>query len=1023
MDYSSHGTAILSHFIHRWLGRPFYLLLLLSAASPAFAATVWQHEAMPPSVLDVPPEQMQSAYHDAYRLKPDSRVILTIDELDRLLDLDPSDSQAHFDDKRWNITHNKRNIGTLNKFPDFPEMMELLQLYIDQEPRFKAAISTPHDKPQQESFFLFDALQQLEDLDTQWPAGQRMHADFGLSARLLINIALQQSDRMGMGDGLMAKSMAALAVAEFQQGSMMVRERALLAYLMGYDSYASRLCSKLSKDDAIRAYVRQNIDTLQRLAEKAQASDRTRYLWLLQLSDSEQNQAWKKFQRSRFSQYSQVLPVLHSAVQLGDFFSNPDYALGMSYFTMMQAVSYEKISGYENMASALSDHTIEIQSNPEWGPLIRKWLLAGSGALTDQFEDALADIETKPQWFADAKMRKTIYRSYFYSGIYTMAQHFLDNLSSTKDSNLYLHILGNPREDNQIVDQVRSWYRALVIAKNGDSSPEQVYTAIENTPALGAAAAYRLFREFLRQSSSKAPERYPIYRLIAHRMDTRNDDIMDLGVIAYRQMHNIPLAQELLKQRVKSSRLLSPATTGLVARIINRPMLIESTLRKQGLLPDQALRLVSYLQIMDGVSDARIDKAYQQLIKQAPDDWSVRQQYADYLVQKKRPEEMRHYVSQWLASHGPENGFDYIFAQRLLAKSYAMQQRYKDALIELLKVVRSYQAGAMEETAEILSLLGEQEQAEGIISLASNRYPDLTRTLAVHAKILWRYGKYGEAADLIKNFGHPLHGHDWNDKLGKSFYDIFHEQEKTKIIAAFHAMLATDPDHYDVLMMLYRLTGHISPALSFEMVSQLHRSGNGQLYLDAVAYRFLKADRGEKEAQRWIHQQISDSYLNMAGMYFYDHHQLGLLWEVVETPESYDNYGDFIWLLRMASASFHELSEAQIEALNNYYAKPEHDSYYDQIGRMLLGKKSESELLTLATSDNKRCEIAYYIGLHAIAEKRLGDASDWFSISLETGRHKMGEYHWSSELLSDWYHKGKSLEILQRTGKLLPKPY
>lgn len=65
-----------------------------------------------------------------------------------------------------------------------------------------------------------------------------------------------------------------------------------------------------------------------------------------------------------------------------------------------------------------------------------------------------------------------------------------------------------------------------------------------------------------------------------------------------------------------------------------------------------------------------------------------------------------------------------------------------------------------------------------------------------------------------------------------------------------------------------------------------------------------------------------------------------------------------------------------------------------------------------ATDPKKRCEIAYYVGLRAQAERRYADASDWYRVTLETGQERNGNTAGRFPHSNRWEQAGKSLARL-----------
>jgi hypothetical protein len=93
--------------------------------------------------------------------------------------------------------------------------------------------------------------------------------------------------------------------------------------------------------------------------------------------------------------------------------------------------------------------------------------------------------------------------------------------------------------------------------------------------------------------------------------------------------------------------------------------------------------------------------------------------------------------------------------------------------------------------------------------------------------------------------------------------------------------------------------------------------------------------------------------------------------------------------------------------LNEHFANAE-PSHYHTIGRYLLGKASEAELLAEAIDQKKSNEIYYFIGLKAKTEGRYRDAADWFWLTMEMGTMNNGETRWALDPLYLWWRRERA---------------
>jgi hypothetical protein len=82
------------------------------------------------------------------------------------------------------------------------------------------------------------------------------------------------------------------------------------------------------------------------------------------------------------------------------------------------------------------------------------------------------------------------------------------------------------------------------------------------------------------------------------------------------------------------------------------------------------------------------------------------------------------------------------------------------------------------------------------------------------------------------------------------------------------------------------------------------------------------------------------------------------------------------------------------------------------MGQHVMGLTPASDVHRVAGNPERRCEMAYYVGVRALAEGRSHDAADWFLAALATGQTRDGELIWAQQQLAKWANQGKSLRLL-----------
>jgi tetratricopeptide (TPR) repeat protein len=339
---------------------------------------------------------------------------------------------------------------------------------------------------------------------------------------------------------------------------------------------------------------------------------------------------------------------------------------------------------------------------------------------------------------------------------------------------------------------------------------------------------------------------------------------------------------------------------------------------------------------------------------------------------------------------------------------YYLEGRYQEGWAAIQSVLQSQQGGAMSRAVLLLDRLGRTNDAEKLARFALNRYPGSLPNRCDLLEILWRQGKYVEAATIIKASPSPPNAWEWRSVIGKRFTEVFQGQSSEKPLQAFSAFLSAGSGSWFLLELVKQVNEGGNPDLAFQMASQLRSAGMEDMHLRVEAYHFLKLAQGQSKALQWIGNVVPTPGRNPLSMFAFTNNEFELLWDLPNLPESQD-HPEFVWLMRAAaSAKIGSDKDPHHDDLVRYY-KNASQGPYDVIGRYLIGLATEEQILALAIDPKKRCEIAYYIGLRAQGEGRTEDASDWYRVSIETGLTNNGEYRWAYTTLNQWNTQGKPL--------------
>jgi len=262
--------------------------------------------------------------------------------------------------------------------------------------------------------------------------------------------------------------------------------------------------------------------------------------------------------------------------------------------------------------------------------------------------------------------------------------------------------------------------------------------------------------------------------------------------------------------------------------------------------------------------------------------------------------------------------------------------------------LKSWQSGAMERVAFLLALNGKTADADKLSEAIVKRYPDLLRSRLVRAQLLWKQGRYDDAAAVIKASRNPISTTEWRFAVGKAFLETFDKAHNEAARAAFAALLAAKINAFNLHSLAVAVARDGRSQLAFEMASSLRASGLAQLEMTITSYDALKAWKGEPAALDWIRVQLPPQMLNPLSMFAFRNNDRELLWDLIG-PEPTGEGADFLWLMRAALALRQGLAQDPGRAQLEQHFKVANDTRYDKIGRYLLGQLPESELLAAAT--------------------------------------------------------------------------
>lgn len=957
---------------------------------------------------------------DAYRLKPDQRVLLAVSYIHHFFskkDIVPV--VFEFSNRKWLIRYKDMEVGVLPELFDSPDFINLLQGWVKQlHQHYPVNLTSDLSEDtlkeidgQIEEFWAPHLANAVHKIDKLWDSGQHNPALLYSATRAMVLLAFQGYDRLEIADQVPAKALAILAMTKTLTDYDLSREESLLAYSMGYSNHAEETAKNLSQSDAIRLFVSHDDQHLKEVAEGSHGNIESRYLYLMRLAKQNEIKPYDEWLRKYFSDTWFLLPVFKTRSHMAQFSMRPLYNEALPRLVILSvAQNFTMPPEIDKILHTIKSLSFSAGSVDMIIKTIAVELLKDKATIIDHFESGIKILNLKYNGpFLDSRTYQAFYFGYFFSSLYDLGLYYLDSLSSVEAANKFAAVLGNSKND--IASDFQTWYRNLAKSMAGKANPSGLINDLSGLANFGAPPLLRTLEEQQKYYDFADPALLSAVKRIVTRMDSRVTHQRYLGGMAQPYLLDLKLMEKLYQSVIQTSSKKHENLQVWFAYYNGDHALLQNLFDAIRLKQDAKLNILVYLEDLKRTEPDFIQHGYEQLIQDQPDNWNSRKKYAKYLENKKEYSKARSMVRDWLDRKVSTTGLETIFAQATIARLYYEEGRFEEGWNAIEPVVESQQAGTMELAAELLEKLGKSLEAFEMAHKVVARYPDSIRTRILLAKLYWLYDKHIDAAKLLKAAPHKISMSDWRFMVGKEFTEVFTDLPTAKGLAAFAALLNEKFGHFELQNFVYAVEKSGNHELAFKMSRQLSWPGIGNLVFLIHAYGNLKQWKGKEYALDWLRRRIPLNMRNPASMIIYRQKEYDLLWELITDPEK-GAHADYVWLMRAAASAGTDTAGNPYHKRLIKYFRTDKSDYYHLIGRYLIGLATEKDLLALAQNKKALCEISYFIGFRAQKEGRYADASDWFRLSIETGLIKNGEYRWAYDSLYIWRQKTMSLARL-----------
>jgi len=700
-----------------------------------------QYEFTPhqPAALTLADARRQ--HEEAYRLKPDSRCLIAVAEIDQLVTgKEKQQSETVFRDGKWHIKYGGEEVGELSYLADLEEMINMLTAWA------KNRLATAHiqlaDMGVEETSAVDDfsarhAFATLMQANEDWKQKPWRVSTLRRAFEALTTLAVQTLSEVGAAELLEARPLALLAVLNALDQPQQSREVCMIAEIMGYQAYKDQCVASLSPDDPFRLFTTRKQEQLQSLAQIAPWPSAIAYFDLQrasQVSQLPELASWVK--KHEEVKARAILLLLQAFLQSGIFEVAESSARGI----------------VEEALSELAQWSAPPQDQMPQTNVFEVMKGAHPSQVVPQLENFLDQVRLSPDGpFLDRRLIATHYRSYCYSALFELGLFYLDRFSSVEAVQQFNELLGTHKNDVQT--GFLQWYQHLADSKAGIPNLPVLLTDLRDlslTHMQGTLLFKRTFDELVGHLDYGSVERFAAARYLAARLDSRPSHRVLFATVARQQLLDLALAEALHESCVQVFGRWYSNLAWYYYLTGNRAAL-ENMLLDPFTTPSEAIDVLGQLKDLPGVSAEQMIAHYEALVQRDPGSWKIVGPYTNYLLKQKHYGQAEQVITAWLNQPQRATVFDEIFARSTLAKCYLEMDKPAEALLIIEPAAKSWQEGALHVKAQALARLGRFDDAQAIAEAAQNRYRDSAHSLSLRTQIAWERKDYSAAAKLLAN--------------------------------------------------------------------------------------------------------------------------------------------------------------------------------------------------------------------------------------------------------------------------------
>ncbi|WNG18745.1 hypothetical protein F0U63_31715 [Cystobacter fuscus] len=923
---------------------------------------------------------------------------------------------SRFHEGAWVLEVEGQQVGGLPEFPDFAEALSLLESRVHQLGTQRLKLKT-RPLPSSASPLPMGraTLEALHELDTVWSQGEREPATLVGAARASVALALQLTDLTETADAVPARALALLALGRVTAPAALSEERALLAYALGYERTARQLAPALPAASAARAFLLQEDDVLEALAERDAGAGLASHLWVRRLARMDRVTRVERSSRLSAQRLGMGLHVVVPRLLMKGPHPEEHFIARVAAPFLLAEVA--RVGARENpgVASPYAELPREWPPAEDSDEALEQWMRHGrellpvkERGLLPLFDELLEQVGHPDAVFLDAEVERAFFRGLFYSALFHDALHCVDGLATPEATRDCAESFG--AQQARASGEFQQWYARLVASRRGPRKEHVLLESLNGLKSLGAPLIKTLHDELVETTERNDPVLTTMTRRLAARLDTRPDHRRHLARALLESLSNIVLSERLYRASLEADE--SPGVASWLAWRERDFAKVKQLLHDPALEGTKRLVLLEHLLEEKQLTAEEVARELQTLVVASGDQWAFTLQGVEMLERARDYPRARALAERWLEWNAQLDDLTRGAVLAKLAHLHALEGHPARGWEVLTPVLTTYQSEVLEQGARLLQALGDEKRALAMAEGLARRYP-LPSSQILLAELHWRSGRHAEAAATLKDSQvRRLLVTDWR-RVGERFAEVFGGRPVKEGLRAFDELREADISvsalHYMASPLRKREEGRLSIEIFARIPYPNDRIG---LFRQLQTYQILARQKSKAEALEWLRPRVDPS---LRGIYLatiaFELHEDALLWEYVQSPPEGADHAAYVWLLKAASSlRTHDDNPEHRRALEEYF-RAERPGFYQQVGRYLLGLTSEEEVLALAKRPDEQQELPYFLALKAQAERRYEDAATWYSAAVEQGLPPEGEYQWSYVQL--WHWRGLELSLAQ----------